>query len=140
VITSADRPVPARLAAAGRAVRVAAQVTTGLFVLVIATFGVLYELSAAPVAESIHRLGYPDYVMRLNGTAKLIGGVALLVPGAPRLREWAYAGFTCMLVPAFFSHVFSHDTFANALHPVILGAVLAASYVLRRRIELSSQS
>src|SRR5206468_13113780 len=44
------------------------------------------------VADVITHLGYPVYLLTILGVWKLAGGVTLLVPGFPRLKEWAYAG------------------------------------------------
>ena len=43
-------------------------------------------------AEGFKQLGYPVHFMVLLGIWKLLGGVALLVPRFPRVKEWAYAG------------------------------------------------
>jgi DoxX-like family len=37
-------------------------------------------------------LGYPLYLLTILGVWRGLCGVALLVPGFPRLKEWAYAG------------------------------------------------
>jgi hypothetical protein len=39
------------------------------------------------------QLGYPVYLLTILGVWKLLGVIALLVLGFPRLKEWAYAGF-----------------------------------------------
>jgi hypothetical protein len=39
-----------------------------------------------------YHLGYPDYFATLLGTAKVLGGLALVAPVSRTLREWAYAG------------------------------------------------
>ena len=46
------------------------------------------------VARDLLQLGYPAYLASLLGAAKLLGVIALGVPGLPRLKEWAYAGFS----------------------------------------------
>jgi uncharacterized membrane protein YphA (DoxX/SURF4 family) len=46
-----------------------------------------------PFVEDLQRLGYPEYLLTILGIAKLLGVAALLYPGMPRLKEWAYAGF-----------------------------------------------
>ena len=38
-------------------------------------------------------LGYPLYLMKILGFAKILGGAAILYGKFPRLKEWAYAGF-----------------------------------------------
>jgi uncharacterized membrane protein YphA (DoxX/SURF4 family) len=109
---------------------------TAAFALILAASGIMFVVSPPSLVESIQRLGYPGYIIRVIGLAKLAGVVALVISGVPRLREWAYAGFTFMLLLAFASHVLSGDTFANAMHPVVPLALLVASYILRRRAEL----
>jgi hypothetical protein len=42
--------------------------------------------------EAVVRLGYPAYFVAILGFWKVLGGIALLVPRFPRLKEWAYAG------------------------------------------------
>ena len=42
--------------------------------------------------EGLVRLGYPAYFVMIIGFWKVLGAVAILTPGFPRLKEWAYAG------------------------------------------------
>src|ERR1700757_2265639 len=51
------------------------------------------------------KMGYPLYFLRFLGITKLVGIVALLVPGFPRIREWAYAGFAFILITASYSYL-----------------------------------
>ena len=48
-------------------------------------------------------LGYPLYIIPFIGVAKLFGAIALLIPGFPRIKEWAYAGLIFDLVGAAYS-------------------------------------
>jgi uncharacterized membrane protein YphA (DoxX/SURF4 family) len=43
------------------------------------------------VVDVITHLGYPVYLLTILGLWKLAGGIALLVPRFPRVKEWAYA-------------------------------------------------
>src|SRR5215468_3060668 len=65
---------------------------TVLLVLAVVSGGVA-ELVHRPdnVAGIVH-LGYPEYLATLLGAGKLLGAVAIVTPGFPVLREWAYAG------------------------------------------------
>jgi hypothetical protein len=38
------------------------------------------------------QLGFPNHFIMLIGIAKVLGAIAILVPGFPRIKEWAYAG------------------------------------------------
>jgi uncharacterized membrane protein len=44
---------------------------------------------------------YPLYIIPLIGVTHILGGVGLLIPNAPRLTEWAYAGLAIDLSLAF---------------------------------------
>jgi hypothetical protein len=75
-------------------------------------------------------LGYPTYFPIILGVAKTLGVIAILVPGAPRTKEWAYAGFTFTLIGAFFSHLASGQPRESA-GPIIVLIIMAVSYLLR---------
>jgi hypothetical protein len=82
------------------------------------------------MTAAIASLGYPIYFMAILGTAKALGTVAILVPGACRLKEWAYAGFTFTLLGAFFSHLASGQQ-KESVMPLIALVIMAISYLLR---------
>ena len=48
-------------------------------------------------------LGYPNYFTTFIGTAKILGSIALLIPGLGRLKEWAYAGLAFDIIGAIYS-------------------------------------
>jgi hypothetical protein len=75
-------------------------------------------------------LGYPISLLTFLSIAKLLGVAAILVPGFPRIREWAYAGFTFDLLGAMYSFITIGDPVSSWL-PLIIGLLLiAASYTL----------
>ena len=67
--------------------------------------GVMGLTQADQAVAGIHRLGYPEYFGVMLGLAKLLGAIAITLPGLPRLKEWAYAGFAITLVSALIAHV-----------------------------------
>src|SRR5262249_61474387 len=87
-----------------KALAAAAWMATGLFAAAMTVSGIAYVIGAKAVLDGIRQLGYPDYFLRLLGVAKLLGVAGLFVP-RPRVREWAYAGFTVDLVAAIASHL-----------------------------------
>jgi hypothetical protein len=98
------------------------------------------ELRHAPeLLDGARRLGYPDYLLTLLGTAKLVGAPLLLVPRFPHLKEWVYAGFAFDFGGAIISHTASGDTFAQTLPAILCATLLAVSYRLyRARSSLAS--
>jgi uncharacterized membrane protein YphA (DoxX/SURF4 family) len=88
-------------------------------------------LSGNPQAvEGFAHVGYPQQLRIILGIAKPLGAIALLVPGLPKLKEWAYAGFTFAWISAFVAHYLAKDG-PKAFTPLILLALLAISYVTR---------
>jgi uncharacterized membrane protein len=118
--------------AAGRALQIAAMVITVLLALVWVYFGILY-LIHDPGERGIvnHDLGYPLYIIPLIGVTHILGGVGLLIPSVPRLTEWVYAGLTIDLLLAAYSHLNASSNPWHALDPIVVMALLFASYVLR---------
>ena len=83
-----------------------------------------------PIAiEGFRKMGYPSYLLPFIGIAKLLGIIAILVPGYPLIKEWAYAGLVFDLLGATYSIIASGETI-GAWGFMILPLVLATgSYV-----------
>ena len=111
--------------------------TTILFAVFLGWSAVMYLTEAPKMTATMTHLGYPLYFMKALGVAKLLGIAALLF-GPARLREWAYAGFTFDLLGASVSHLSSGDGIATAAVPIAFLALLAASYVMARRLGITS--
>src|SRR5882762_3765735 len=104
--------------------------STGLLA-AMSLFAAYAYLSASPQAvEGFAHVGYPQQLRILLGIAKLLGAITLLVPGIPKLKEWAYAGFTFAWSSAFVAHYLAKDG-PIAFMPLILLLLLAISYVTR---------
>jgi len=84
-----------------------------------------------PVTDIVTHLGYPLYFLRIIGVWKLLGGIVLLIPGHPRLKEWAYAGIFFELSGAAASWWMHEHNFKEALTPMILAVLALASWALR---------
>jgi hypothetical protein len=82
----------------------------------------------------VPELGYPMYFFAILGVWKVLGAVAILVPGYPRLKEWAYAGIffdvtgaavSCAAVGGYGAYGF------HVIAPLIIAALTVASWALR---------
>jgi hypothetical protein len=74
-------------------------------------------------------LHYPQYLIAFLGWAKLLGVIAILIPGFKRIKEWVYAGFTFDLSGAMFSLISVGDPFSD-WWPISIGLLLiAGSYI-----------
>jgi hypothetical protein len=56
-------------------------------------------------------LGYPVYFIQFISVAKLLGSIAILIPGLNRIKEWAYAGLFFDLTGAIYSGVAASGKF-----------------------------
>jgi hypothetical protein len=64
---------------------------TGLVSAVTLFAAINYLIPSAAAVENFRHVGYPQQLRVLLGIGKLSGGVVLLLPGLPKLKEWAYA-------------------------------------------------
>jgi uncharacterized membrane protein YphA (DoxX/SURF4 family) len=85
------------------------------------------------VGDVLAHLGYPTYLLTILGVWKLLGGIAILVPGFPRLKEWAYAGAFFVYIGAVASGLIRglDDPGTYIWPPLIFGVITLASWALR---------
>ena len=78
------------------------------------------------------RLGYPRYLLPFIGTAKILAVIAILSPGLPRLKEWAYAGLVFDLIGALYSHIAIGDSASDWIFALVALILVTGSYILYR--------
>ena len=78
-------------------------------------------------------LRYPRYIIPFIGWAKILGGIVLLIPGFPRLKEWAYAGFAIDLAGATYSNLCVMPDVGGTLFMALFFAFLFVSYFLHHK-------
>jgi len=105
--------------------------TTTFTALAFLTGGAAYLSRADVPLRGMAELGYPAYFVTILGTWKVLGGLAILVPRLPRLKEWAYAGIAFDLTGAAFSHAAVGHPAAKVIVPLVLLGIAAASWALR---------
>jgi len=88
-------------------------------------------VAGPPVADVVTHLGYPLYFLGIIGVWKLLGGITLLVPGYPRLKEWAYAGIFFELSGAAASWLACEHNMGEAVAPMLLALLALGSWALR---------
>lgn len=80
----------------------------------------------------LHTLGYPLYLMKILGLAKILGAIAIISNRSRTLKEWAYAGFAFDLLGATASHLLAGDA-VHAPLPFAFFVILMAAYFLDAR-------
>ncbi|CAN5871395.1 DoxX family protein [soil metagenome] len=73
-------------------------------------------------------IGYPLYFIPFIGVAKLLGSVAILIPGFPRIKEWAYAGLAFDLIGATYSVTAVEGFSSSTLFMILPFTFLILSY------------
>src|SRR5712664_1094858 len=93
--------------------------------------GVVYLMRVPDVIEGVTHLGYPLHYVTFLGVWKVLGGVAILLPGFALLKEWAYAGMIFDLTGASVAHVAAGDDVRHIVTPIVVCVVVVASWALR---------
>lgn len=91
-------------------------------------------------AEIFNHLGYPMYLMYILGVWKILGAIAILIPGFLLLKEWAYAGSFFVWSGAFFSHFAMHHSITELIPAIVMLFMTVASWYFRppgRRIDFT---
>ena len=106
-------------------------IPTALVCLAMIADGLANLLHLEAAERGLLALGYPAYFGTLIGAWKILGGVALLAPGRPRLKEWAYAGIVFDLTGALFSHLAAGDPAVKCLGATVYLALTITSWAMR---------
>lgn len=106
-------------------------ITTALMSFGMLGSGIAQISHAEEMNAILTHLGYPLYFMSIIGVWKVLGVVAILVPGFKLVKEWAYAGFFILMTGAFLSHLFVGDPFTDFLGPVFQTIFIVCSWYFR---------
>ncbi|WP_298345735.1 DoxX family protein [uncultured Algibacter sp.] len=91
----------------------------------------MYFFQHDMIKGAFQSFGYPTYIIYPYAIIKLLGLVALWMPGYNTLKEWAYAGFFYAFVLAFFAHYMVGDGQQGTA--VVALIALAVSYIFYKR-------
>lgn len=118
-----------------------------LYWIVTSLMAALMVLSAIPdllrvpqAVAIIGHLGYPVYLLPFLGAAKMLGVIAVLLPGFQRLKEWAFAGLLFDVTGALYSHLSVHDPASAWMPAAIALALIGGSYVTYRRCDFRASA
>jgi hypothetical protein len=113
------------------------RVTTYLF----AAFMLLSAIPDIMMSEDaimyMTKLGYPRYFIPFIGVAKTLGVIAILIPGFPRIKEWAYAGLIFDLIGAAYSTLSIGESIIG-ISPILAGMVVGMTSYLYYHKQISS--
>jgi uncharacterized membrane protein YphA (DoxX/SURF4 family) len=105
--------------------------STVLVAFIFISGGLVYLMRAPTAVEGVMRLGFPLYFIVFLGFWKFLGGVAILIPRYPRLKEWAYAGIFLDLAFAAVACAATGGAWWHVVAPVAVAGVMFVSWSLR---------
>ena len=114
---------------AGKTTKILYWIFTILFAGLMLMSAIPNILSTPDWVKIMEQLGYPKYLLPFLGVAKLLGVIALLVPGFPRLKEWAYAGFFFDLTGVVYSSIALGGFQPEMLYMLVWFGLGALSYI-----------
>jgi len=126
-------PAPGATQTESRAKTIAYWGTTGFVALIMISGGFFQVIHQQGATEALTSLGYPLYAVVMIGVWKMLGGIVILMPKTPRLKEWAYAGVFIDLTGAAISQGMSGGGVGHVVWPLGLAALAVASWALRPR-------
>jgi hypothetical protein len=113
-------------------------ILTGLLVPAFGIGSVMEVWGNPQSVEVITSLGYPAYLSRFLGTARILALIAIFIPKYPRLKEWAYAGLVFDIIGAIFSQISVGSPILYTTFPIIcLGLVFGSYFFFHKRLKES---
>lgn len=101
-------------------------ITTVLFALAILSTCIPSEEGYTFITDI---LGYPGYFVNYIAVFKVLGVIGILIPGFPRVKEWAYAGLFFDMISAVYSFSATGTMTIETTGMLIFFGLGIASYV-----------
>ena len=103
---------------------------TGLFAIFMLMSAIPDILSQKEAIDFFAKMNMPAYLLPFLGIAKVLGVIAILIPGYFRIKEWAYAGLVFDLVGATYCIAASGQRSAGLTFMLVPLVFAFISYVL----------
>jgi len=118
-----------------KAIKITYWVVTVLFALMMGFSGVQNAMNTPDsIALISTALGFPPYFVPMIGWAKILGAIAILVPGFPRIKEWAYAGLFFDLAGATYASIAQFGFMPQTSFMFVFIAFCLGSYFLYHKV------
>jgi hypothetical protein len=101
---------------------------TGLFAFAMSGSAFMSLSQNPQILEAYAHLQVPAHLTYLLGTLKALGVIALFLGQLPKIKEWAYAGFSFNLLGALYLHLMAGDPLVKNLPVLVLFGILMGSY------------
>src|SRR5690625_477765 len=85
--------------------------------------------------KAITQLGFPEYFRVELGIAKILGAIALLIPGLSyRLKLFTYFGLGIVAFSAIIAHIASNDPISMTMVAAVIFIALIVSYIYYHKL------
>lgn len=112
-----------------------------ILLIMLMLFSTLSSFTSNPQGELMMKhIGYPMSVLKLLSIAKILGVIAILIPGYPRLKEWAYAGFAYDLMGALHAGLAAGDSLITWSFLIVGLIFVFGSYFMYHAIRRSKET
>ncbi len=109
-------------------------ISTGLFAAFMIFSAVPDIIMMDDAVKFMTHLGYPKYFIPFIGYAKILGSLAILIPGFKKIKEWAYAGLVFDLLGAVYSNISTDGFQPGMLVMLVIFAVVITSYIFNQKV------
>jgi len=104
-------------------------IATGIFAAFMLFSAVTEIMNGTKALDFIKGLGYPGYFNPMIGILKVLGVIAIIIPGYPKIKEWAYAGFFFDLFGATYSQIAAYGFKPDVAGMLPFFLFLGVSYI-----------
>lgn len=109
-------------------------IATGI-VSAIMLFSAIGYFTDPEMQEAFTQLGFPDYFRVELGIAKILGAIALLIPGLSyRLKLFTYFGLGIVAFSAIIAHIASNDPISMTMVAAVIFIALIVSYIYYHKL------
>lgn len=110
-------------------------IATGITGLSLSASSFMYLSKNPELISQFQQTGFPLFFVTLLGVAKLLAAIALVAPIWSAIKEWAYAGYSFILIGAVWTHIATSTPFVA---PMVLMVILGVSYFYYHKIKALS--
>jgi hypothetical protein len=112
---------------------------TGLLVAFLILTSVSQITSAKDSEEVMNILDMPLYMLPFLGVGKMLAAIAILIPGYPKIKEWAYAGLMFDFIGATYSMIAVGGTIDKWSFMIVPILICGFSYYVHDKILRTEQ-
>ena len=113
---------------------------TGLMAIAMIFSSINMAFPNPDTVKLFNQIGFPEYMIPFIGWAKIIGVLAILIPGNWRIKEWAYAGLAFDVIGAIYCFASIGLPVTDWAPMFVFVLLIAASYYFHVKLQKQKQA